>query len=298
MNKNDKYYAGNTFRTERPESGYAPEHTVTFFHPQVGTLYIATGLDAVNWTYELNVANFPTYAGEVIQILGAFIGPMNITGTVQTYQDLENIYRFFSNYIQIASQGVGNDPQVGSTSYNQKPVQMTYGARGWQFAVMPTSAAQFRYGREVVAPQWVVQCHVVDHSGDAHSLEDMTVEHVLNEDSTGGKFDLVGEIGFTVDNPFSSPYPGVKYDPNLTGKAYDQMADFYNKLIPTYLQGDFETITSGFGSKPAFGATVPQVWDNTGKKIVDKIDNTRVKNENKNASGPFVFSPTITDLTP
>jgi hypothetical protein len=46
----------------------------------------STGLERVAWGYTLNTANFPTYAGEVVQILSCYVEDLEITGVVQTYR--------------------------------------------------------------------------------------------------------------------------------------------------------------------------------------------------------------------
>src|SRR5579884_427636 len=99
--------------------------SVFFAHPQLGTLSIDDGVDEIQWAYNLNTATFPTYGGEVIQILSVFIDDVTIGGTVATYHQMEAIYRFFAAYMQIATQGRNPVPNikdsVTGTAYNLQP---------------------------------------------------------------------------------------------------------------------------------------------------------------------------------
>lgn len=74
-----------------PTVGYG-SHQLEFYHPEVGYLRVNTGADRMAWGYSLNTAVYPTYAGEVVQILSCYIDNLEITGSIQTYADLEEIY--------------------------------------------------------------------------------------------------------------------------------------------------------------------------------------------------------------
>lgn len=232
-------------------------HQVGFSHPEIGSLIINTGLERVAWGYTLNTANFPTYAGEVVQILSCYVEDLEITGVVQTYSDMETIYSYFLSYVQIATQGDprrGQDP--GHTAYNQHPMTFCYEHRGWEFTVMPKDIPGYRKGREVIVPEWRIVCHVVDGTGDAENLEALIIQEAELKAQFGEEFGLVGKIKFVDENPFSDPFTsrGTDFAANRSD-AFNQIGDFYSKLLPSYLQGDFDSLTGGIGSKPAFGAT-------------------------------------------
>src|ERR1700756_4389028 len=100
-------------------------------------LYVQTGADNINWTYTLNTQRYPTYGGEVVQILSCFIDTLTIQGTVARQQSrdtskpqsdagMEDIYKWFLQYMQIASQG-----RKGTTAYSERYIKFTYPARGW-----------------------------------------------------------------------------------------------------------------------------------------------------------------------
>src|SRR4051812_22773780 len=103
---------------------------VIFSHPVVssrlGDLVLRVNPYEVIWSYGLNTANFPTYGGEVVQILSIFFDDMEVSGEVRAYTDVERIYRWFLTYMTVATQGYGGDG-----SYNAQPVIFKYPHRGW-----------------------------------------------------------------------------------------------------------------------------------------------------------------------
>jgi hypothetical protein len=236
-------------------------HHVEFSHPEIGTLVVRTGADRIAWGYSLNVMVFPTYAGEVVQILSCFVDNLEVTGTLQTYRDMERLYTYFLQYTQLATQG---DPkrgqEAGETSYNEFPMKMHYPHRGWEFEIMPVNVPGFRKGRDVVAPEWRVEAHVADETGDVHELKELIIKEAeikLSVGSTDPDFDqnfgLNGVIRFTDENPFSDPWTdhGTDFAADRAA-AFQGIGDYYSTLLPAYLKGDFDEITGGLGSKPAF----------------------------------------------
>lgn len=241
-----------------------------------GSLTVRTGLDAAAWSYNANVQTFPTYKGEVVQILSVFIDNLTIQGTCHSYDDMESIYKYFWTYAQVASQGRRGGSNVGDTSYNQEPMTMQYAHRSWALKIMPIAMPGFRYGRDVVAPQWRIQAHVVDDGSDIEYLKNSVVDHVIDE-ANEGDFALQGQIGYVADNPFSAPFIDGKdkFDPSQTADSFGHMADWYNSLIPSYLEHDFGTITGDMGSKPAFGNWGPQYKDEGTKDQKKRVDQLR-----------------------
>lgn len=241
--------------------------TIQFTHPQVrngAILAVDTGPDMIRWSYSLNTANWPTYGGEVVQILSVAIEDVEIVGTCRNYKQMENIYSYFLEFVQIASQGRGNDPKAGQTAYNQQPMLLHYNERDWTMKIVPRSLPGFRKGRDVVAPEWRLSAYVVDDSEDIQELQDL----VRNGVSLFGEdFELTGQVGYIAENPFSDPFagqdekdtkdgkkkqPNMEFDPTRTAAAWKEVGDFYNKIIPSWLEGDFDSVTKQFGSSPAF----------------------------------------------
>lgn len=213
---------------------------VIFAHENVSpNLTITTGVDDVSWGYGLNTQTFPTYGGEVVQILSIFTDDVEVGGTVQTYAEMENIYEWFLRFMQNATQG-GPD-----ASYNQTPVKMHYPERHWTWHIVPKSLPAFRYGREVVAPEWRMQAAVIEESEE--------VKQITLQAAKDGLSRITAGIGYRADNPFSDPFAGVR-DFKITdlNKYYDKIADSFSKLIPKYMEGDYDSLLGEIGSKPAF----------------------------------------------
>jgi hypothetical protein len=237
--------------------------TIHFTHPQVrggAPLAVDTGADMIRWSYTLNTANWPTYGGEVVQILSVAIEDVEIVGTAKNYAQMENIYSYFLEFVQIASQGRGKDPKAGQTAYNQQPMLLQYFERDWTMKIVPRSLPGFRKGRDVVAPEWRLSAYVVDDSEDIQELQDLVRAGVS---IFGEDFELTGQVGYIAQNPFSDPFAGqdpkdgkkqanMEFDPVRTAAAWKEVGDFYNKIIPSWLEGDFDSVTKQFGSSPAF----------------------------------------------
>lgn len=225
---------------------------VIFTHPKMEKpLGVPVKPNQIEWSYGLNTANFPTYGGEVIQILSAFIDDMTINGNIRTYRGLENIYSWFIEYIHHATVG-----ETGTGRYNVEPVHMEYLERGWSFNIYPTGMPGFRYGRDVVSPEWNLQAAVVD---PAQGLIDHIIGKAAKEEELKLFGKATGNIGYEPHNPFSDPEGGEgalgekNAERFLNGQkvkgGFSELADAYNKLLPAYLKGDFSDLTSDY-SKP------------------------------------------------
>lgn len=244
-----------------------------FTHPRISSsLKVQVNPNQIEWSYGLNTVNYPTYGGEVIQILSCYIDDMTITGNVKSYAKMEQIYRWFIDYIQLATQGL-----KGVGRFNVQPVSMFYKPRGWNFQIYPTRLPGFRYGRDVIAPEWTVQAAVVDPDQNLQ-------EHIMTQaeiQSAYGNLQLFGkataEIGYESDDPFRTPdVQNVDKDKKLkkgttSRNDYGKLADWYNNLIPAYLNNDFDDLTADY-SKPAFLSGVNKGTADA-KKAVDKNKN-------------------------
>jgi hypothetical protein len=211
--------------------------TVIFTHPSIDKpLRITTGANQITWGYGLNTAVYPTYGGEVVQVLSAYTDDILLTGDVKNYSQMEWIYRWFLRYMQLATQ-TGN--------FVDTPVTMKYNDRGWILKIKPSSLPGFRYGTEVVAPSWSIQAAVIE---DDEAMAQMTLEVAQ---AHGFDFTrLHAGIGYDEDNPFTNP-KARKSDYDLETNT-SNLSDFYQNLIPSYLDGDFQTLADlDLGSKPA-----------------------------------------------
>ena len=234
---------------------------VTFTHSYAGTLTIDTGVDMSSWGYGLNTQTYPTYGGEVVQILSVYIEDLTLSGTVSSYAQLETIYRYFAKYLIAATQG-HNKTATANESYNLDPMIFTYGARNWKFFIYPKSLPGYTMQRGAVGPQWQLQAHVIDDSPDLSVIKDgikaaatksiaSVIDPVLPRAT--GIFNLTGNISPKYGNPNADPFQTS--DPFVRQEAAQasQWADFYNSLIPAYMKGDFSSLTGVVGSQPNFG---------------------------------------------
>lgn len=240
--------------------------TIKFHHPAVSPdLTVETGMDEIEWSYSLNTANYPTYGGEVIQILSVYIDDMSIEGTVRTYQKLEGIYEYFAKYITVATQAV----------YNQEWMTMTYAPRNWTFKIQPLAVPGFIYSRDTIAPKWKMSAHVVDDSsGNYESLKQMAKEAVLNNE----EFNLKGIVSMAAADPANNPFsaPGQFKNNKFTAATQTEteaelgnQADYYNTLLPAYLSGDYSSL-QGDIARPAFGHSQSEETNTSGETQVAK----------------------------
>lgn len=258
---------------------------VTFFHPDIPSsadgkrpgpyLTVNSGLEEASWSYNLNCVTFPTYGGEVVQILSCNIGELTLAGALPSYRAMERIYSYFAYYLQIATQGRNKDPKTGTTSYNQTPMTFTYPERGWTFKIMPTALRKFRYSQDTVSPTWGLVAHIVDHTDDLHDVKEFTKHQVLDGflKSDGEDFAVEGKIGFLAENPFSAPGTIFgTFDPEATREEWRKQSDRYNEVINAYLDSDLEALYETLASRPSWaeinGGT--NVNDKAGLEAADK----------------------------
>jgi hypothetical protein len=227
-------------------------------HPYIpgakrGPLTITTGANQITWGYGLNHTTYPTYGGEVVQILSAYTDDLVIEGEVRTVREMENIYGWFLTYMQTATQGAGGVP-----GYNQEPIDFKYSRRGWQQSIMVKGLPRFRYGRDVVIPQYRIEAAIIE--GD-ETLNDVIKEfaHIKHLEADDGGFDLdafhtvTGGIGYVENDPFSNPFPDAdesEYDDKTT-RLYQKLADWFNNIVEQYASGDYSGLKAGNGSYPA-----------------------------------------------
>lgn len=227
-----------------------PASTVHFSHPRIGMLTIETGLDVANWGYNLNTAVFPTYGGEVVQILSVYIDDLQLSGSVATYSQCEAIYSYFASYFQIATQGRVTNPQPGQSSYNLDPVSFMYPERDWTFQIYPKSAPGFAYNWDAVTRQWQLVAHIIDDSPDLDPIKNAIKNQVIQQQLTGFAR-INGEISPDSGNPETNPFQTYDQGALATSAAVQKNADYYNSLIPAYANGDFSALTGGLGASPS-----------------------------------------------
>lgn len=263
---------------------------ILFHHDTLGDLVIDNGIDDAEWAYGLNTQTFATYGGEVVQILSVYIDDLTLMGTVTTYEQMEAIYKYFTSYLQIATQGKKKNPNIGESTvgqaYNLTPVHMSYPARGWLFYLYPKEVPGFRYAIDAVAPSWSVKSFVVDDTPDLALFKDgLKALHVSSNlavpegsDSqyiTGvkgvpnvvsgqpGLFTISGDISPLYGDPNANPFETWDPSQQSAQKQIQQYADYYSSLIPKWAQGDLSALTAGIGSHPNVSSGLDTT--NTGK---------------------------------
>lgn len=245
-------------------------HSIIFTHPQIDrALVVKTGANNISWAYNLNTVAYPTYAGEVVQVLSCNIDNLQIDGEVRSYAEMEEIYKWFLIYMQKATQGSGGDNYVGA------PVKMEYPHRGWTLYIKPIQLPALHYGRDVVVPTWSMSAHIEDPDPE---MRDLAIDNSPGSQYAGEvenfRARISANIGFRRANPFSDPIAtitkeenelysntgidlaGIKVmgskddpdEPDLTGLA-KQMQDMFKSL----LEGTYQDLIDTYGLKDVSG---------------------------------------------
>lgn len=224
------------------------------------SLYIDIRPDNIQWPYGINRQGFPTYAGEVVQLLSAYIGNLQMGGTVRTYHDIELIYKWFINYMFQATQGKTGAPVSNEYyRYNEEPVTFEYPHRGWQLRLRPIGLPMFTYGTEVVAPEWALEAAVVeDETGSFTTFTENNAEKAIEE----GLTQLNANFGAGLQNPFAY-YAGYESEADikkflknakspLLENGVEQVANWYNSIVEKFAKGEGNLVEFGsVFSKPA-----------------------------------------------
>lgn len=218
-----------------------------FFHPNTNLkrnrLKVAIKPDGLEWSYGLNTANFPTYGGEVVQILSAYFDDITVTGMVRTVAEVEEIYSYFIDYMQIATQG--KSLSTKSDQYDTRPIIMSYPHRGWNFQIQPKALPGFEIGRDIVAPTWQLVAAIQEPDTEfVASFLDLQA----NSDRA---LELFGKAVLTnfpdpTNNPFSDPLARAAAKTKKSDLAND-----FNGLLSSYLDGTFDELSANY-SKPTF----------------------------------------------
>lgn len=241
-------------------------------------LIITTGIDEISWAYALNTAEFPTYGGEVVQILSVYIDDLGVEGTVRSYEEAEEIYTFFMKYFTVATQG---SEAADKDKYTQVPMIMEYGHRGWVFEIQPMETPGFTYATETVAPKWRLKAHVVDKTPDVKKLQDLVVAELVGKEQFALKGIISLESGDPGQNPFIAPgtFLGDKFVAATAKQAAEgvtKIGDYYNSLLPSYLDNTFFQAETAVGAKPNFGN------EGAGETVKETLPGSKVKtNETK-----------------
>lgn len=257
---------------------------LTFSHPAVaqGPLYIHSGANAIKWAYHLNTQSTPTIGGEIVQVLSATVGPMQISGQtagLKTTQngalgkdeikgwksfngknnyspndELKSIVDWFRAYMEVAGSTTS-----GNQRRDERAIKFSYPARGWSFYLIVTAIDGFRYDREVISPEWSITAEVV--SDNALNFFSGITMSSFNDDVITNQA-LLGKIGLsafadsgtekanaafgqTGDAGSTDPFLNPELSPSAA-EAARKMGDNFQALVGAWSGGTFKDF--GFGA--------------------------------------------------
>lgn len=221
----------------------------TFPNQYVGNLTIENGLDQAQWGYNLNTQTYPTYGGEVVQILSVNVGDISLGGSITTYRQAQVIYSYFARYFQVATQGVTGTPDKNNyNSYDLQKMNFRYPQRGWDFQIMPKTAPGFTWNAELVNPTWQMTAHIVDQSNENLSdLKSAIAAQAVSTLTTNTN----EQIGPPTGDPNTDPFQTYDANAQSAESALGGLADYYTSLVSAYKSNNYTTITGAQGSKPA-----------------------------------------------
>lgn len=258
--------------------GISFSYTVPDINPakgaQPGTYRLNLRHDPYNveWSYNVNTAQYDTYGGQVIQVLSVNIDQLVIEGqlgregafgvkkaAIKTrdprwggqvsrggfvtrdtaeqfdyngvaYPGLHAMVEFFREYFARASQG-GDSQAPGQ--YLQIPMTLTYGAGPFaegtrQWSVTPVNFPSFKRSNANFAPEWRIECQVVQADRSIATIEKQAAIARLQQ-----------AIGWKAKNPWSDPLA----DPSTsTSDITSRIVSQFRNLLPKFTEGDLENM--------------------------------------------------------
>lgn len=224
--------------------GYENHDITLYFEPidddmksAIGTLEIKTGADEITWGYGVNTKRFPTYGGEVVQILSTYADKMAIRGTCLNYKELTDIYEYFKNYLLYTTGGASLLTGGNSTERKQKFLKFTYPARNWSFVIMVADASGFKISRDVAAPQWQLSAEIVSEN-DRYAMGSQRIDRFANVLSTPVSTGSRGSSG-------GSDIRKTKRSPEAITSSNDQESEDVVRLPKNF---DIERAGDPFGN--------------------------------------------------
>jgi hypothetical protein len=217
-------------------------------------LFVQTGADNINWTYGLNTQRYPTYGGEVVQILSCFVDTLTVQGSCERQltgdygnPGMEDIYRWFLMYMQRASQG-----GKGTVTYTERYITMTYPERNWIVGFQLQNLPGYMLDRDTAAPTWQIAGKVVEQIGTGMSLDDIlagagadAVAFQKIQDGVSLKYPDPSQ------SPFTSPFQG-KVTPaqikTLQDSVSKDLGNQFSKIVQAWSGGDY---SSFLGAQPS-----------------------------------------------
>lgn len=145
------------------------------------------------------------------------------------FPGLHAMVEFFREYFAQASQG--NDADI-SGRFNQNPITLSYAGapthdnRVWK--VIPTDLPSFRRSNDNFAPEWRVECSVIQADSNIAKMEQQAALTRLQD-----------AVGYTVKNPFSDPLADPDSD---ASSATEKIVNQFRAILPNITMGDLENM--------------------------------------------------------
>lgn len=214
---------------------------VIFSHPLIGKLTIWSGINQIQWAYNLNTFVQQTYGGEVVQILSCNVGPMQIVGSTRgmldpaidsnqspntnftPWNEMDRIVDFFRHYMEIA----GTNQVVEGRA--ESAILFQYPLRGWKFYIQPTQLDGFHKSQQVITQAWAITAEVVSDN-DMNILSSNTMSQFTDSITQTS----LANIGFDPGNPW--------IDPQAIANSAVDVANFSNNfqnLLGAWSSGNF-----------------------------------------------------------
>ena len=258
--------------------------SIIFSHPAVpmGPLHIRSGANAIKWAYHLNTQSTPTIGGEVVQVLSALVGPIQISGQtagLKTNQsghlehneirgwkkyggkdnfspndELKAIVDWFRAYMEVAG-----STTRGNQRRDERAIKFIYPERGWSFYIIVTSLDGFRYDKAVISPEWNITAEIISDNAlnffSGVTMSSFTDDLITNQNMLGkiglSAFAKSGTetdnsaFGQTGDFGSTDPFLNPELSPSAA-EAARKMGDNFQSLVAAWSSGTFADF--GFGA--------------------------------------------------
>lgn len=196
------------------------------------------------------------------------------------YPGLHAMVEFFREYFALVSQG--GDPQNPgrflqipmTVSYDNTYTDMVDGKEvtgrsdheGKNWTVVPRNFPSFRRSNENFAPEWRVECEVIEAD-----------KKVLYREKQAAIARLQAAIGYKARNPFSDPLADPAYNlDDITKKIASQ----FKGILPKITQGDLENMIWQNITVPNVteGRPIDKALTNTGEYLEGEVGRATEKN--------------------
>lgn len=186
-------------------------------------LRLRSGMNNIEWAYELKTNVQSTYGGEVIQILGASVGPIRISGNTQSRQEYESIKRWIVEVMRA----------LGTGNRRETPITFKYAERGWAFHIIPIEFGPWQLDDKLVATEWFLTAEVV--SSTSNSLVEWTMaQHQIGMPNSS----LLAPHAFDHWKNHFDPAFAQEYFPTLDD--VEEQGNTVDRMLASLVRGAFD----------------------------------------------------------